>query len=580
MSLVASSNRAVQNTLEVQRIHAIPRRIWTDAEAQTFAVELSAVLRKARGQMSLRPIQAQALLEAGTQGGLFGPIRVGGGKTLLSLLLPYVLDSRRPLLILPAKLIEKTKREMRELAEHWPIPNFIRIVSYEILGRAGHAELLEKYEPDLIVADECHKLKSPKAAVTKRVSRFMNAHPGVRFAAISGTITTRSVKDYAHILRWCLDPGRCPLPNSWSELEDWSDALDEKTSGENTCDPGFLLSFSDAEEIVKHGRLTAARIAVRRRLTDTPGVVATREIHDASCTLTLQALMIDTSNEVERAFTTLREDWTTPDGWPISDPMTLWRHARELALGFYYRWDPRPPDAWLFARKDWSAMCREILSSNRRNLDSELQVTNAVDQGLYPEALPLLTHWRSVKDTFEPNTVPVWLDDSVIKACNLWATREPGIVWTEHRAFAVELSRVSHLQYYGRLGLNSQSRPIEKHDTSESMIASVASNSEGRNLQHWSRGLVVSPPPNGRIWEQLLGRMHRDGQRADEVTYEPIVSCLEHVTALHQAIADAHYIEHSTGQAQKLIYADKIIPYPEDIEARPGYRWHKKEDRT
>src|SRR5678816_4636049 len=102
--------------------------------------------------MTLRPIQALALVEAAETGGLFAPIRVGGGKTLLSLLLPVVLGAERPLLLLPAKLIEKTRRAMHALQQHWRIARHTRLVSYELLGRAQAAELLDRFEPDLIIA--------------------------------------------------------------------------------------------------------------------------------------------------------------------------------------------------------------------------------------------------------------------------------------------------------------------------------------------------------------------------------------------------------------------------------------------
>lgn len=568
-------SRGVQHTRELQRVIGIARRTWTEAEAEALALEMSAAMRLPGGNMTFRAIQAQAIYEAWSRGGLFGPIRVGGGKTLLSLILPWVLQARRPLLLLPAKLIEKTKREMRELARHWPIPNFIRIVSYELLGRNQAAETLQQYQPDLIVADEVHKLKNPKAAVTKRVTRYMTGSPGTKFVALSGTITIRSLKDFAHIIRWCLKPELCPVPGSWSDLEDWADALDEKTTGENKCHPGALLLLCNDQERQIPDPREAARKAFRRRLVETPGVVATTEIHDAACSIIIEASECDMKREIEDAFELLRMTWTTPDGWPISDPMTLRRHARELALGFFYKWDPRPPEEWIQARRDWSKACREILTNNRRDLDSEVPVIAAVEKGFYPDAKPALDEWRRIKDTFTPNTVPVWIDDSIVRAASLWATQAPGIVWSEHRAFGIELARQSKLSYYAELGQDTITRrAIELHNPAESMIASIQSNAEGRNLQAWNRNLIISPPSNGGKWEQLLGRTHRPGQLADECTFDVMLTCIEHALAVYQARQDARFIEHTTGQAQKLLYADVIYPDPEEI-SRPGFRWNR-----
>jgi hypothetical protein len=226
-----SAVRAVQLTRELTRIVNLPRRTWDEQDPETirFAAELSALIRRPGGTMTLRPVQAMALLDAGTLNGLVGPIQVGGGKTLISGLVPWIMKGiRRPLLITRANLLQKTEREFRELAVHWPIPNFIRKVSYESLGRANHATLLQDYQPDLIICDEAHKLKNPKAAVTRRVARYMGEVPGTRFVAISGTLTHRSIRDYAHLVIWALKSQNAPVPTTFSEIEEWGEAIDEK----------------------------------------------------------------------------------------------------------------------------------------------------------------------------------------------------------------------------------------------------------------------------------------------------------------------------------------------------------------
>lgn len=570
--------RAVQHTREVARIVSLPRRVWTQESASEVAQEFTSVLRKPGGTMVLRPIQAQALLEIGVNGGGFCPIRVGGGKTLLSGLVPFVLDSRRPVLFLPAKLIEKTKREFRILAQHWPIPNFIRLVSYELLGRVQAQALLDQYQPDVIILDEAHKAGNKKAACTKRLLRYLATHPTCKLVAMSGTIVKRSIKNYAHLVARALGPLEAPVPLSFTELEDWADALDEKTTTDKRIGLGALTLFMSREEREAADELTAARQAYRRRLVETPSVVATTEGFEGS-SLTIEALWgdreIKLSPVIDEAFAKLRKEWCAPDGWPLMDPMSVWRVARELSQGFYYEWRPRPPDPWMAARREWAKWCREILTNNRRNLDSELQVTNAVSDGFYPLAEPALAEWRRVRDSFEPNSVPVWLDDSVIRAAALWAKIAPGIVWTEHQAVAEALAKHARLVYYGKRGQDSRGRSIEDHPADESLIASVASNAEGRNLQKWWRNLVTSCPPNGLRWEQMLGRTHRDNQEADEVIFDVVCTSIAHIDAFQQALKDAAYIEASTGQAQKLLYADRLIPEPDDVRTRPGHRWIK-----
>jgi hypothetical protein len=573
VDLAPELQRTVQHTRELERVLRLPRRTWEEQET-AFADQLSKVLRKPGGRMMLRAIQAQALFEARTVGGMFGPIRVGGGKTLISLLAPFVMGSRRPLLLTRANLIEKTKRDGRELAIHWPVPNFIRIESYEKLGRTNHAELLNLYRPDLIVADEAHRLKNPKAAVTRRVHRYMNAHPETRVVAISGTITRKSLLEYAHLLKWCLK-GQLPVPDSYSELEDWSGALDD-TDGEAKVLPGALILLCNTEERALEDQRTAARRGFRRRLVETPGVVATKG-DQLGASLTIQAVKTDMAQVIDQAFYTLRHDWKTPDDWSLNEPMHVAQVARQLAVGFYYKWDPRPPQAWIDTRKEWSQWCRYILTNNKRNLDSELQVRNAIDHGHYPDAYPALENWRRIEASFKPNTVPVWLDDSVIDLAARWAMTQTGIVWCEHIAFAERLARKTNLVYYGEGGLDRQGRYIENHSPGESLIASEGSNCEGRNLQYlFSRNLIISPSASGQRWEQLLGRTHRDGQPADEVIADVLCTCKEHAGALEKARRQALFTEATMpGQTQKLLYADIVYPSSDDVALIQGPRWRR-----
>jgi len=146
---------------------------------------------------------------------------------------------------------------------------------------------------------------------------------------------------------------------------------------------------------------------------------------------------------------------------------------------------------------------------------------------------------------------------------------DPGLVWCEHVAFARKLSELTHVPYYGRKGVTDDGDYIE--DRLGSAILSVEANSTGRNLQKWSRNLVVSPPPNGLQWEQLIGRTHRSGQEADEVTVHAFLACLEHVAALEQAQRDSRYQQDLTGQIQLLSVADITLPSPPHI----GSVWNK-----
>ena len=561
-------NEGVAHTPELDRILMIERRtpLTPDEEAERIDL-LTNHLRTPGGTMRLRPVQAQALFELHDYQGLFGPIRVSGGKTLASLLAPLVLEAQRPMLIVPAALIEKTRTEARKLAQHWKLPTFLHIVSYQSLGRVSGAGTLENLNPDLIICDEAHKLKNKRAAVTKRVARFMHDHPETRFMALTGTISKRSLHDFAHLLAWSLKL-RTPLPRHYNELEAWALAIDERPNAiVPPLNPGAILKLANEEDT--GGPTQRARTAVRRRINDTPGVV-TASGEGCNVSLRVQGHVVETSARTAAAFDTLREKWETPDGWPLSDGFAIWRHARELALGFFYKWAVRPPDDWLEARKAWSAFCRKVLKDNRRHLDSEMQVALACVE--HPEWYGNEEYktWIAVRDTFKPKTVAVPFDDSVLDWCQRWAGHD-GLIWCEHIDFANRLSASTGLPYFAGEGLDANKASIEDFE-GKCAILSIEANREGRNLQRFSRNLVVSPPQQGDRWQQLLARTHRDGQEADEVICDVVISCAEHVDAMRIMMSDAQYQEDITGDHQKLLLADIVMP---DTSEMKGVVWKK-----
>lgn len=532
----------VRRTAELNRILALARR-------EKPCEDLTPYLRTPEGEMSLRPVQSQALFEIGTEGGLFGPMRVGAGKTLISLLAGTVAFAERPLLLVPAKLIKKTQREGEILKQHWRF-TMPKIMSYELLGRVQSAEALHEYSPDLIICDECHKLRNKRAAVTRRVMRYLGDNQDTKVVAMSGTITKRSLHDFAHILFWCKRDGT-PLPRRYVDLQTWGQALDQLKFMQTKAHPGELRLFCNDTErkLWNTDAVRAARLAVRRRLVETPGVVATKETPiDAS--LSVRLLKAE-SADIDKATARLEKWWELPDGRECIDKLEVWRHMRELALGFYYMWDPEPPPEWMKARKAWGAFVRNFLNRSRK-LDSELQVRNHVMRHGSAGDLSLLKAWTDIKDSFVPNTVPVWLTDDAVDRVREWAYSHRGIVWTEHRCFSERLD----ITHYGRRGMNSAGGLIEDHKPGEPLSASVQSNAEGRNLQAWSKNLIVSAPPNGTQWEQLIGRTHRDGQTADEVSFDVLYTHKCHRNALEQAIKDSRYVQDTTGSPQKLILAD------------------------
>ena len=533
---------AIELTDDLSRVLRLPQR-----DAMALAVQiagpLSRRLKTPAGTMTLRPLQALALAEAHDLRGLIALLPVGEGKTLITMLLSVVLQAERPVLIVPAKLEDKTDREFAALAKHWQQHRTLQIISYELISR--RPELLDELAPDLIICDEVHKLKNPKAACTKRVWRYIRTRePGPpTFIGLSGTIATRSFKEWWHLQQWALPPLCQPLPYSYIVMQSWAQALDEKVTARRPT--GQLWRLVD--ERAPSATMPEIRSAFGKLVRGTPGII-TADGSDVAASLQIERVELRVP-AIDEALEAMRRTWCTPGGEEFSEAADLWRHARELGNGFYYRWSPAPPKWWLEPRKDFHAYVRSVLSGSR-TLDTMAQVV-ARDGG----SEPAIDAWYAVKDKFKPNPVPVWISDDVIDYAIEWAKDTSGLVWVEHRAVGAQLY-ARGLPYFGEQGRSPIGRVIDQH-TGAAAVSSLAV-SEGFNLQAWSSNLVLNATPMGARYEQLLGRTHRYGQTADTVTCQLLFCALEQRDGFEQACADALYIQQTTGQRQKLCFADHI----------------------
>jgi hypothetical protein len=386
-----------------------------------------------------------------------------------------------------------------------------------------------------------------------------------------------SVKDFAHLLRWALK-GSEPIPATDDEVEAWADALDEKVNPLGRRSPEVLFELSPG--VTDDDKITRARRSFQSRLLETRGVVASfRTDDDATCSLRIAALEYKPAPITEQHIDGMRRGikdargefvvlpWTTPDGWAFSQAVEFRMYLRQLALGFHAIWSPRPPPEWVAARRDWAAFVRETLSASH-TLDTELQVTNAVDSGQL--RTDTLAAWRAVRDTFKIQPKDVWHDDTALKVCERWMKDNPGIVWVEHVFFGRKLAVMTGITYYGAQGLSDRGESIVHVKPGRAIIASIHANRTGRNLQMFSQNLVTSCPPSADIVEQLIGRTHRSGQEADEVTVDILLGCREHSDAFDRALAGAKATADTLGHDQKLLLADVIMP---DISSRRGPLW-------
>ena len=594
----------VQRGPEMMRILRAPRRPVPDP-GSAESIELAAFLTKTLSKSStlypgpLLPVQALALQEAWSQRGLFAPMRAGSGKTLLSYLLPVVMQAKRPLYVCPAAMKPDVAHEFFQYFRCWRGPSMAQypIKSYELLSSVSSAEdrdasgaivkhaLLERLKPDLIVFDEGHKLADSGSAGTKRVRAYLKANPSTMVCWMTGTPFKSSIKDAAHVLKWVLGDAS-PLPDDFLERESWASYLDASTGMGPRAGAGALLDLLTPEETREFDlaeddqALRIVRRSVARRLLETPGVLGTQDA-PLSIELNVRARYPESPDRVvEAAYAEIRETWCLPDGTELSDGLEVARHLNTLGLGLWNRWEPAPPDAWRESRNEWARYCRRALKHNRMNLDSEARVADAVRKGLLSDD-GLLDAWEAQRDLErkrtglrEPPSVPVWISDEAIRSANAWLNEGIGVIWVDLIGLGLRLAEDLEIPYYGAKGLDAKGRHIKRHPGGPA-IASLAANGTGRNLQHfWHRNLWLCVPG-----EQSVARTHRAGQLSDSVDNDVYLGCAEHLKRFERASeVKAEFAQDMLLSPQRLVYANTDMPTARELAMRGGARWFRRID--
>lgn len=491
-------------------------------------------------------------------------------NTLASLLVGEAMHAKKIVLLVPPQLRSQLlQHDIPMLNKHWKLPlDRLRVVAYSELSNAKTADLLDTIAPDLIVADEAHNLRHASAARTKRFLRYMKEHPECRFVGLSGTITRRSLKDYQHLAELALRKNS-PLPNHHPTLMDWAMAID--VSKKEPMPPGALLKLCDDEELDAiadapnvFDAQTYVRNAFRRRLVETPGVVATEE-SALGTSLVITGLRPLVPAEVKVAIEDLHKKWVIDDE-ELVDALSVARVGRQLAGGFYYRWiwpNGQKDYEWLEARKNWNREVREILKRSRKGLDSPLMITNAILRGEFESTT--YEAWAKVKDRYKPTppTEAVWISKFLVEESIRWAHETcskaaPGIIWYESDAFGREVAKLGDFPFFGPgtkaseelARINAQKAPV--------IVCSRPAHGTGKNLQQYCRNLFTAPSTGGVDWEQTIARTHRPGQEADDVFVDVFLHTDDMQGAYISAVRDARYIEETGGQKQKLNYARKV----------------------
>ncbi len=551
----------------------------------------------------LRVIQAMALWEIGIVGGLGGPIGVGHGKTLLDLLAPLAFayharannmpepDELLCVLLVPPKLVEQLASDYDYIGQHFRMPSMIvqgsphldrirpgmpklQVMPYSRLMQKGATSWFNVVRPHAIIADECHKLRDRNTATTSRVLRYFDDNPHTRFACWSGSITSKSIKDYAHLFALGLKFGS-PLPIDPEAVDDWARAIDP--ANKNPADPGPLLRGLIDSGCCKPGE--SLYTGMRRRISETIGVV-TSTTPAVDCALELlerkaPAIPHKITELIDQALAFIR-----PDGEEFVTAMQAVACACELACGFHYKWiyphnvfprDTALVEDWFLKRQEFNKELRSKLKNRDEHLDSPQLCIYAAQRaygdrpthkGLPQWASKKYPAWRDIKGKVKPEGVAVRIDDFLVRDVIKWTQQHKGIVWFQHAAFGVWLAELSGLPLYGA-GADAK-RALKKERGEQSVLVSIPAHGTGTNgLQfNFHEQIFTAVPADTDKWEQTLGRLHRAGQRADVVRAWFYLHTNELRKHIRTALRNALYVEGTLpGGQQKL-----RMGFPLDLE--------------
>lgn len=581
----------------------------------------------------LQPDQASAVAAYLEAGGGFFPIGVGRGKTGISIMCAEAAYQKGlqkiMLLIEPGCLGQLVKVDIpfwrrkvpisipfhvvggRSLAARRQIYRSgyrgCYIVPYSYLSVADTMEMLEGIDPDLVIADECHNLKNPRAAQTKRFIHMMGERER-EFVAMSGTVTSKSIHDYRHFLLWALRE-RAPIPLSTGTARAWSAALDSgaRITGHHMTGPlEPLVRWAIQHFPEERFRLTLSdlRKAYKRRLESAPGVVASGDACVGA------SLSIENVHVPEERYTSdpkwdslqalidrVKDDYQTPNGDEIQCDLHIFKWLVELSTGFYNEliW-PTPEqvaskhsisegealDALNAAfdayglHQYYSKLLRQFLEESPAGLDTPMLVGRAISSGeIGGELAEAFKDWHFALKEIEQRfgfvperykravrVCPFKINEAV-RWCKEFGTKG-ALLWVWHREIGRWL-----VDALTEAGLEPVHCPAGENDTIREIgdpslggkgdrivVASMRSHGTGKNLQAFPAQLVVQWPRVAQIAEQFLGRVHR--LRVEEFRDHVAVHSLNITPWDHLNMAaclnDAVY-QHQTQNPRKMLIA-------------------------
>jgi|TARA_Y100000296_G_scaffold86150_1_gene124863 hypothetical protein len=573
--------------------------------------------------------QAEALELYITTGKLLGSIGVGWGKTLITLSIAQIAIKEKGLnkvvlMIPPTVYPQLMQRDItwarKRIRLTVPIIGLrgsakdrlnkaqsdisgLYILPYSTMSTSNGEDCLRSISPDLIIADEVHNLKNLKSAKTRRTFHVIK-DLDCDLVGLSGTITSKSIRDYRHILDCCLKENS-PIPNSYQQFATWMQVMDSGMSPTKSQleDISPLIKWADKHFPEEEFTFDSFgfRTAYRCRFESCPNVVSTGDA-DIHTSLTICnaskndiKMVIDKEQmgELTKFIRKVKDDWKTPNDDEISYVLHKYKWLYELTAGFYNEliWptiqeiqeDRRVSEKvakeilikskmYHTADQEYHKEVRSFLKDGHRSgLDTPELIGTSIKNHQGAQVGPLLyTYWCDRRDAdfegrVERYTRSKRVCDYKIQCAYHWARiLERGIIWYYNREIGIWLNE--YLQEFNPLfcpsGDEHNEKIIDPSTKDRIVIASIMAHSTGKNLQFHQNQLFVQWPRVASRAEQTLGRLHRNEQKAEDLYVDLLLYTGFDFECFAATLQDSLYIHSSTGARQKLVYAH-YDPFPE-----------------
>jgi hypothetical protein len=373
----ANANASIR--MEIERITALPI-VLEPTEEEIDMVSRHYITSPSSVFNRLLPEQVNALMQYHEYGGLVCPIKVGGGKSLVSVLIvndAYTFfGKKRIVLMTPPHLVDQLRNiELPKYRRHISInvPFYwlagstagkrklaaksqragCYVVSYSLLSGPDGAEILNSIEPDMIVGDEIHAIASANPSARGRRFKEVVKKFNPQLVGLSGTITKKSPRDYHFLVTNALAE-RAFIPRPSQLADEWAKIIDCNAANLDQCQqgqapqPGPIRVLVDwAKDNFPEGdypnNLVGFRRAFKVRMETCPGVVSS-EGDEGGVSARMSNIKITQAEKqacpgwdtLQAHIRKLEDEWIAPNGDEIDHQIHMWqwRYCLE-GFGFY-----------------------------------------------------------------------------------------------------------------------------------------------------------------------------------------------------------------------------------------------------